>query len=117
MPLIESVTSRLDGLESSQYNSNNENQKKNKWILWNANGLVQRKQELEDFLHNENIDIALISETHIILWTVLKIKDCMIYTILHQSGRAQGNTTIVVKEPIQNYELEKYSEKINDGNN
>ena len=33
-------------------------------ITWNANGLNQRAHELEIFLHTNNIDIALISETH-----------------------------------------------------
>jgi len=49
-------------------------------IAWNANGLVQRKQELEDFLHNENIDIALVSEIHFTPWTVLKIRNYNIHS-------------------------------------
>jgi len=57
-------------------------------IAWNANGLVQRKKELDDFLHNENIDIALVLEIHFTHWTVLKIRNYNIYTILHPSGKA-----------------------------
>lgn len=31
---------------------------------WNVNGLVQHKQKIEDLLHSDNIDLALISEIH-----------------------------------------------------
>ncbi len=34
-------------------------------LSWNANGLLLRRNELRQFLHTENIDIALISETHL----------------------------------------------------
>ena len=94
-------------------------------IAWNANELVQRKQEFEDFLHNENIDIALVSEIHFTPWTVLKIRNYSIYTTLHPSGKARGGTAIIIKESIKHFELEKHSElylqattvNVNDGNN
>jgi len=94
-------------------------------IAWNANGLVQRKQELDDFLHNENIDIALVSEIHFTPWTVLKIRNYNIYTTLHPSGKARGGTAIFIKESIKHFELEEHSQlylqattvRVNDGNN
>lgn len=33
-------------------------------IEWNTNGLVQCKQKLEDLLHDDTIDIVLISEIY-----------------------------------------------------
>jgi len=39
-------------------------------IAWNANGLVQRKQILDDLLHNENINIALILEINFTSWNL-----------------------------------------------
>lgn len=33
-------------------------------LLININGLTQRKAELELFLHERRIDVALITETH-----------------------------------------------------
>jgi len=94
-------------------------------IAWNANGLVQRKKELDDFLHNENIDIALVLEIHFTPWTVLKIRNYNIYTILHPSGKARGGIAIFVKDSIKHFELENHSELYlqaitvsgNDGNN
>ncbi|EFN69516.1 hypothetical protein EAG_14777, partial [Camponotus floridanus] len=35
-----------------------------KIYVWNANGLTQRCKELKYFLHEHNINIMLISETH-----------------------------------------------------
>jgi len=34
-------------------------------ILWNANGLKQHSYALLYLIHNKNIDIALITETHL----------------------------------------------------
>lgn len=33
--------------------------------IWNVNGLQNKVNELEVFLRNENIDICLVSETHV----------------------------------------------------
>jgi len=35
-----------------------------KIITWNANGLCERAYELENYMITNQIDIALISETH-----------------------------------------------------
>jgi exonuclease III len=32
--------------------------------VWNANGLVQHRNELKMFLYTHDIDVLLISETH-----------------------------------------------------
>jgi exonuclease III len=32
--------------------------------VWNANGLGQHAQEIRTFIHHNNLDIMLISETH-----------------------------------------------------
>lgn len=122
---LDNVTFRLDILESNQSKSNKKNQNKKKRIAWNANGLVQRKQELEDLLYNENIDIALVSEIHFTPRTVLKIRNYSIYTTLHPSDKARGGTAIIIKESIKHFELEKQSllylqatnVSVDDGNN
>ncbi len=33
-------------------------------VVWNANGLLSRRQELEQFLVQQKIDITLVTETH-----------------------------------------------------
>jgi len=49
-------------------------------VLWNANGLLNHKLELQAFLDMHKIDIALISETHFTSRTVFKIPH---YTTLY----------------------------------
>ena len=34
-------------------------------VAWNANGLLKRKSELESLLKADDVDIALITETHL----------------------------------------------------
>lgn len=79
-------------------------------IAWNANGLVQRKQEFEDVLYNDNIYIALVSEIQFTPWTVLNIRDYSIYTTLYPSNKARGGTVIIIKESFKHFELEIQSE-------
>lgn len=94
-------------------------------ITWNANGLVQRKQELEDLLHRDNIDIALISEIHFTARTFLKIRNYQTYITLHPSGKARGGSAVIIKDSIKHHEHDKYSENhiqatsvvVNDGIN
>lgn len=67
-------------------------------ISWNTNELVQHKQEFEDFLYNENIDIALVSEINFTPWTVLKFRNYSSYITLHPSGKARGGTAIIIED-------------------
>ena len=73
-------------------------------MTWNANGLVHRKQELEEFLYSENIDIALISETHFTNKSYLKIRGYSMYYTTHPSGRAHAGSAIIVKNGIKHHE-------------
>ena len=82
-------------------------------------------QELEDLLHRDNVDIALISEINLTTLTFLKIKNYQTYITLHPSGKVRGSTAVIIKETIKHHELEKYSENhiqatsviVNDGIN
>lgn len=47
---------------------------------WNTNGLPQRRLELENFLHTENINVILVLETHFTNQTVFKIKGYLLYS-------------------------------------
>lgn len=78
------------------------------WILaWTG----IRKQELEYFLNNDNIDIAIISEIHFTSWTFVKIKNYQIYTTKHLSDRVPSGTTDIIKKSIKHQVLNKYAEK------
>ena len=66
-------------------------------MTWNANGLRQRCRELEVFLHDNHIDIALISETHFTDKDHCKIAGYQAYWTTYPSGAEWGRTAILVK--------------------
>ncbi len=72
-------------------------------MTWNANGLRQRCRELEVFLHDNHIDIALISETHFTDKDHSKIAGYQAYWTTHPSGTARGGTAILVKWTIKHF--------------
>ena len=79
-------------------------------ITWNANGLNQRIHELEIFLRTNNIDIALISETHFSNKNYIRIRGFCAYWTTHPSERSRGGTAILIKQSIQHYQQEKIKE-------
>src|SRR6266576_7305159 len=80
-------------------------------MTWNANGLRQRCRELEVFLHDNHIDIALISETHFTDKDHCKIAGYQAYWTTHPSGTAQGGTAILVKRTIKHFLQQEIREK------
>ena len=79
-------------------------------ITWNANGLNQRAHELEIFLHTNNIDIALISETHFSNKNHFKIRGFDSYWTTHPSERARGGSAVLIKSNIKHYQQENIRE-------
>uniref|UniRef100_A0A2A4IUM2 Reverse transcriptase domain-containing protein n=1 Tax=Heliothis virescens TaxID=7102 RepID=A0A2A4IUM2_HELVI len=80
---------------------------------WNANGLTERRQELEVFLKTERIDVALISETRFSDKTYFQLKNYTIHTTNHPSGNTHGGAAVIIKENIKHYVLNEYkTEKI-----
>lgn len=76
--------------------------------LWNANGLLQHKRELEIFLASQKIDIILISETHFTDKTVFKINNFVTYMTLHPEGKGHGGTAILINKSLPHYECPQY---------
>jgi len=75
---------------------------------WNANGLLNHKQEVITFLNINKIDILLISESHFTKLTVLKIPQYNVYNTPHPDGTAHGGTTLIICKTISHYELTSY---------
>lgn len=71
---------------------------------WNANGLLNKKSELEVFLWDEKIDICLISESHFTKQSYIKIHGYTTYHSIHPSNTARGGTSIIIKNSIQHTE-------------
>jgi len=54
-------------------------------------------QEIEIFLHNEKIDIFLISESHLVWTSYIKIKGYNLYHAIHPAERARVGSAILIK--------------------
>lgn len=78
-------------------------------ITWNANGILSRKSELTTLLRAENIDIALVTETHLTSRSNAEIKGYNMYLCHHPSGTARGGSAIYIKENILHHEAQSYS--------
>ena len=78
-----------------------------KIVSWNANGLLQNKDELEIILKIKNVDICLISETHFTNQSLVRFKGYQLYHTPHPSNCARGGSAVLVKENIKQYEQDK----------
>ncbi len=79
-------------------------------LLWNANGILQRWHELNQFLSENGIEIALVSETHLLPQQHLrKFPGYAMYSCHHPSGNARGGSLVLVKNHIKHTDLGTYS--------
>jgi hypothetical protein len=76
---------------------------------WNASGLLQHKEELQAILSTENIDICLISETHSTSESHVQFRICVIYHTIHPANTARGGSSVMIRDTIKHYEVEKCS--------
>jgi exonuclease III len=74
---------------------------------WNANGLLQHRQELQAVLDTEKVDVCLVSETHFTKQSYIKIRGYKVYHIIHPvSGK--GGSAVISNENIHHHEETKY---------
>ena len=73
-------------------------------LAWNANGLEQRKDELQCFLNLNKIDICLIAETHFTKQKHIYFKGYKIYQSVHPANNGRGGSAIIIKESIAHHE-------------
>src|SRR6187551_776723 len=72
------------------------------------NGICQKQRELQMFLGSQNIDVGLISETHLTNQSYVKLRGYKIYHTVHPLNNARGGSAVVIKENIVHYEEEQY---------
>lgn len=75
---------------------------------WNANGLSDKRQEMEVFLRINKVDIMLISESRFTDKNYFKISGYSCYFTNHPSGNAQGGTGVLVKNTLKHYPLQQF---------
>ena len=71
-----------------------------KIAVWNANGLAQHILELWAFMSEENIDVMLVSETHLTDKNFLSIPNYTLYNTNHPAKTAPGGSAIILKNTI-----------------
>lgn len=76
--------------------------------FWNANGIRQHKNELELFLIEQNIDVMLISETHLTARSIFKISGYIFYDTKDPRGRACGGSALLVKVRLKHHLLDEF---------
>lgn len=71
---------------------------------WNANGVLNKKLALEAFLNIQNIDVCLLSETHMTRSSELNIIGYICYKASHPSGQPRGGSAILIKKTLLHHE-------------
>ncbi len=80
-----------------------------KIICWNANGLSNKKADFATFLHLNDIDIALISESHCTSYINRpKIQNYSVYLANHPTDVARGGSAVFIKDSLYHYDVGAY---------
>uniref|UniRef100_A0A2S2PUV5 RNA-directed DNA polymerase from mobile element jockey n=1 Tax=Sipha flava TaxID=143950 RepID=A0A2S2PUV5_9HEMI len=69
-------------------------------FLWNANGLKQHSNKLFYLLHHKNIDIALITETHLSTTSNISFNGYSIIRADHLDRTSHGGAAIIIKSSL-----------------
>ncbi|XP_070064793.1 RNA-directed DNA polymerase from mobile element jockey [Drosophila virilis] len=72
---------------------------------WNARGILQNANELKLFLKKHDVDIMLISETHLHTNLYLTMEGYVCYRADHPTGRARGGAVVLAKQDLAHYHL------------
>ena len=81
-----------------------------KICFWNANGIRQHKNELEYFLKNKQIDVMIVSETHLTSRNTFKINGYILYDTKDPRDRACGGSAILIKTRVKHFQMCDYRE-------
>lgn len=72
-------------------------------VAWNANGLYAKLDQVKVFLSEYQIDILLISETHLTDKNRIKIPHYTLFQSNHPHGKAHGGTAVAIKNDISHH--------------
>lgn len=75
---------------------------------WNTNGLLDKKYDVEVLLKMQNLDIFLISESHLTEQTTLILNGYITYKTPHPDNTAHAGTAIIIRDNIKHQLLPQY---------
>ena len=84
--------------------SNNINNNKLVIINWNANGIKQNRNTFAAFLSAHNVDIACVSETHLIASDKIKFNGYTTYCKDRLAVQPSGGVAIIIKTKIKHHQ-------------
>lgn len=70
--------------------------------FWNANGIIPKRNELEEFIHRQELDLIAVNETHLNPCNQLNLAN--FYTYRNDRDGEGGGTAIIIRRNIQHYE-------------
>jgi exonuclease III len=76
--------------------------------VWNSSGLCQRAIELQPFLQTYDIDVLLVSETHITHRSHITIPNYDLYHTTHPEATTHGDTAVIIRRNIKHHLREEY---------
>ena len=74
-------------------------------LNWNANGLHKKYSTFITFLYEHNIDIACVSETHLLNEKNFKIPNYKIYRHDRNARIASGGVAIIIKHKLSHHSI------------
>lgn len=75
-------------------------------VIWNANGLCKSKPEVEHYIKTNQVDVMLVSETHLTTRSYFNIPGYEIINAFHPGNRMRAGASVIVKRGIEFEELE-----------
>jgi len=72
-------------------------------MTWNANGLLQHKENLIVTLVDQKIELCLISETHFTTESFIRLRGFDVYHTMHHNNCATGGSTVIIKKEISHH--------------
>ena len=78
-----------------------------KILTWNANGILAKLPTFEVFLNCHDIDICLLTETHLTSNTVFNIDNYQVYNAICPGDTARGGSSLIIKNSLDHFEFGK----------
>ena len=81
-------------------------------MQWNAEGVSNKREDLQHFLHENSIHICCIQETHLKEGKPLKIRGYREVSRGDRQGRSKGGVLTLVRNDINASETSKHMEEV-----
>lgn len=72
-------------------------------VAWNANGIINHRAQIIQFLNDYNIDVMLISETRLTKESYFSIPNYIFYHALHPDNTAHAGAGVLIKRRIKHF--------------